>query len=420
MQNKTHIVKSLRLIATLAVFAASQLRAADATGAAATAVNALGIDLLAKTGKPGGNALLSPYSIQTALAMVYAGADGKTRVEMAQALHYPKDSAELNISFAALQKELDAVHQQSEAAVKAVPPGRRWGPKEPITLTVANRLFAQSGFEYHKPFLDLLRDDYNAPLEMLDFKADPGKAEDHINTWVAEQTLKRIRNLLPDDALTKDTRLVLVNAIYLKAPWRKGFREGGTKPGPFHVNGGPAENVPMMDGRDRMLGYSKRDGYIALTIPYTGSGLQFLVLMPDKIDGLAALEAKLTPELLAGCAKLDAKTVDLGMPKFKLEPPAVELSGQLQALGMKSAFNEGADFDRMTAGKVYISEVFHKTFLSLDEQGTEAAAATAEALIMFGDDEPTANVQVDRPFLFAIQDCKSGACLFIGRVTDPR
>jgi serpin B len=411
-------MKILLLTLILAAFAASRLQAAD-TDPATTAINSLGIDLLAMTGTSGGNALLSPYAIQEALSMTYAGADGKTRGEMAKVLHYPKDDTELNTAFASLQEELDAIHEQTEAAVKATLPNERRGPKEPVTLILANRLFAQSGFEFRKPFLDLLQDSYHAPLEQLDFATDPDKAKDQINGWVEEQTLKRIQNLVPDGALTKHTRLVLVNAIYLKAPWQKGFRENAITLGPFYVKGGPAENVPMMEGLEMKLGYAKRDGYTALSIPYSGSGLQFLVLLPDKVHGLAALEAKLTPKLLATCAKLDTDWVDLTMPKFKLEPPVMPLSVELKALGMKTAFDPSANFGRMATRGVQISEVFHKTFLSVDEHGTEAAAATAVSMVA-SDGDAAAFVHIDRPFLFAIQDCKSGACLFLGRVTDPR
>ena len=414
-------MKPLRLIATLSAFAAVQLHAGDPTTTAANAVNALGIDLLAKTGKPGENALLSPYSIQDALAMAYAGADGKTREEMAKALHYPKDDAELNASFAALEKVLATIH---DTTLQAATPDkeRPWVAegREPVTFTMANRLFAQSGMQFQKPFLDLLTDNYNAPLEQLDFITDPDKAKDHINGWVAEQTLKRIQDLIPDQTLTKNTRFVLVNAIYMKAQWQHSFRADLTKPAPFHVNGGDAVNVPMLVGYEMRFGGAKRDGYTVVTMPYTGYGLQFVLLLPDKRNGLAALEAKLTPEMLAECVKFDHGMVDITMPKLKLEPPVMELTRQLQALGMKSAFDPAkADFSRIAPGGLFISDVFHKTCLSLDEKGTEAAAATSVSGALSDGDVPD-KVTVDHPFIFAIQDRKSGACLFIGRVTDPR
>jgi serpin B len=179
------------------------------------------------------------------------------------------------------------------------------------------------------------------------------------------------------------------------------------------------------------FGYAKREGFTAVTVPYLGDDLQFLVLLPDEINGLRAVESKLTAEVLAGCAKLEARDIDLHLPKFKLEPPTIALAEKLQALGMKSAFNipqGSANFDKIAPRKptdyLYISNVFHKTFIAVDEKGTEAAAATAvvmmQATSMRGPKPSPVEVKVDRPFVYAIQHVPSGVCLFLGRVTDPR
>jgi len=224
--------------------------------------------------------------------------------------------------------------------------------------------------------------------------------------------------------------MVLVNAIYFKAAWKDEFENEPTKPAPFHVKGGGAKNVPTMNN-ETWYGYASRNGYTVVCLPYLGSDLQFLVLLPDRADGLAGLEAKITPALLASCATLNTELVNLWLPKFKMEPPDMELSGELEALGMKTAFDipgGSANFDgiapRTPDEYLYISAVFHKTFISLDEHGTEAAAATAEPMAVgaaLNEAPPKIyNVHVDHPFIFAIQDCKSGACLFIGRVNDPR
>ena len=419
-------MKTPLLILSLAAFAAAQLHAADATSTAVYAINALGIDLLAKTAKPNENALLSPYSIQNALAMTYAGATGKTRVEMASVLHFPTDDTELNKSFAALEAELTGIEKST---ARIVADSKHGGPKEPITLSVANRLYGQEGYDFRSKFLATLKESYGAPLEQLDFVKEADKATKLINTWVAGQTRDRIRNLIPDGALTKDTGLVLVNAIYLKAGWAKEFEKGSTQPAVFHVKGGDAQDVPVMF-KHSQYGYAKMEGYTAVALPYIGSDLQFVILLPDDVNGLAALESKLTPAILAKCAALESTDMNLWLPKFKLEPPVMKLSDQLKDLGMKTAFNEpqgSANFDGIAPRKpndyLYISEVFHKTFLSLDENGTEAAAATAVVMmrmLSFGDETQPKDVHVDHPFLFAIQDRKSGACLFIGRVTDPR
>jgi serpin B len=224
-------------------------------------------------------------------------------------------------------------------------------------------------------------------------------------------------------------RLVLVNAIYLKAPWAQEFSTNATKPRPFHLNGGQAQNVPTMERQDR-FGYAQQDGYRVVTIPYSGNDIQFLILLPDAVDGLAALEAKLTPQLLTTAANPGIADLNLELPRFKLEPPLLRLSEALKELGMKSAFDQpegSANFDRMAPRQpddyLKISEVFHKTFLELDEKGTEAAAATAVMMMRVtsavGKKPQPIEVRVDRPFLFAIQHRPSGACLFLGRVTNP-
>ena len=276
----------------------------------------------------------------------------------------------------------------------------------------------------------LVKERYGAPLELVDFVKNATGATQQINAWVLEQTRQRIRDLIPRDALKANTRLVLANAIYLKAPWAKPFSADATKPEPFHVRGGEAVNVPTMHGHDRSCGYAKRDGFTAVTIPYVESDLQFVVLLPDEVKGLQSLERKITNAMLAECAKLETRELDLHLPKFKFEPPTLNLGATLQALGMKTAFDQppgSANFDRMAPRKpndyLYISEVFHKTFIAVDEKGTEAAAATAVAMArttsMRNPPKPL-EVKIDRPFLYAIQHVPSGTCLFIGRVTDPR
>jgi len=236
--------------------------------------------------------------------------------------------------------------------------------------------------------------------------------------------------LIPADALDRTTRLVLVNAIYLKAPWQKPFEQSATRPLPFHVPGVAAPNVPTMFINES-LGYAQRSGYRVVVIPYSGQDLQFVILLPDAPDGLAALTASLTPERLAADADLPLQPVNLYLPKFKLEPPVLSLTKALQSLGMTTAFNQpagSANFNRMAPRQpddyLYISDIFHKTFLKLDESGTEAAAATAVVMAKFMGlpmlPPKPVEVRVDHPFLFAIQQRTSGACLFLGQVADPR
>lgn len=410
----------------LSTLCAATSMAATDSGPATTATNAVGVDLYRKLATGEENLCLSPYSIENALAMTFAGADGKTRAEMTRVLHFPATDETLHTSFAALQRQLQEMSEKSAKLVAES--GEFGGPKEPITLTIANRLFAQKGYDFRETFLSLVREHYGAPLEPVDFVNDANGARQQINAWVLEQTRQRIRDLIPAGGLNARTRLALVNAIYLKAPWAKPFPEDGTKPKPFHVRGRNAVNVPTMHEHERSCGYAKHDGYTAVSIPYIDSDLQFLVLLPDQMKGLQSLETKITNAMLAECAKLEERDLDLCLPKFKFEPPTLNLGSTLQALGMKTAFDRppgSANFDRMAPRTpndyLYISEVFHKTFIAVDEKGTEAAAATAVTMAPGAavGREPL-EVRIDRPFFYAIQHVPSGACLFIGRVTDLR
>jgi serpin B len=304
------------------------------------------------------------------------------------------------------------------------------GSQEPIEINVANRLFAQSGFAFRPAFTTALRDRFGAPLEELDFVHAAEPARIAINDWVASATHDKIRDLVPRDGVNEATRAVLANALYLHAPWEDAFKPKATKNEPFWVGGKTSADVATML-QQRHYGYEQRNGYAALVLPYVGYQLQFVILLPDKRDGLANLERAVTPELLAGCTQLPQRDVILHLPKFKLEPPSLPLGEALRGLGMMTAFDQprgSADFDRMAPRKpddyLCISEVIHKTWLSLDENGTEAAAATA-VVMMYGsamrpDPPPPIEVRVDRPFLFAIQHVPSGACLFLGCLTDPR
>ena len=360
--------------------------------------------------------------------MTFAGAEEQTKTEMAHILHFQGGDETIHSSFAALQRALEEMAKDSAGLAEDA---RKTGAAtEPITLAIANRLFAQAGYAFRSAFRELVQRFYGAPFEPMDFKKDADRERRAINKWVADQTRDRIRDLIPPGGVDEATRLVLANAIYLKAPWSDPFLESATKPAPFHIRGGAAVDVPMMRKKDRDFGYLKGDGFSAVGIPYIGSELQFVVVVPDEVNGLRQLEPKISPELLAKCAKLERREVDLSLPKFKFEPPTIALADALEALGMKTAFDKppgSANFDRIAPRKpndyLYLHQVFHKTFIAVDEKGTEAAAATAAVMMQATaiiQRPPPIEVKVDRPFLYAIQHVPSGACLFIGRVTDPR
>jgi len=403
-----------------------KVQAADSK-VACGAVNALGVDLYHALTHGDGNLLLSPYSIQSALAMTYAGAAGDTHAEMQRVLHFPADDNALHESFSALGQELA---QTAKKTVDRIAEARKYGgPSTPIEFDLANRLFAQRGYDFRPAFLDLVKERYGAELEQMDYKTDPEGARKTINQWVEKQTKEKIRDLIPAGAIKQDARLTLVNALYLRAPWSDEFNAKATTKEKFLAHGHEAAEVPMMQ-KESHCGYARREGFQIVTRPYVGGELQFVILLPDDPAGLAALEKQLTPKLIEDCAHLTAQKVILHLPKFRLEPPTIPLGEDLKALGMKTAFDDpkgSADFDRMAPRKpndyLYISAVLHKTYLVLDEHGTEAAAATAVVMAAGAammKQPPPVDVRVDHPFLFMIQHVPSGACVFIGRVTDPR
>ena len=422
-------MKRLLILQVFGVLMAAMAHGATNFDLAAKATNELAVDLQRQLAKGNDNLCISPYSIESALAMTFAGADGETRTEMARVLHFSND-ASVPGSFAALQHSLEDVSAKTAELVKQSK--KFGGPSEPITLNIANRLFAQKGYPFRETYLSLVKQNFGGAFEPIDFVADPAAATQHINKWVADQTRDRIRDLIPGGALDKTTRLVLANALYLKAPWAKEFPESATKPEPFFVHGGGPSDVRMMQKTSDRFGYAKREGFTVVSLPYAGDELQFVILLPDEVNGLHSLESKLTGELLAQCAKLERRDVDLHLPKFKLQPPTVALAENFEALGMKTAFDKphgSANFDKIAPRKpndyLYISQIFHKTFIAVDEKGTEAAAATAVAMMaaaaaLRSPPPPPIEVKVDRPFVYAIQHVPSGGCLFLGRVTDPR
>jgi serpin B len=386
---------------------ATSLAATAQADPAVAATNAGGVKIfqVAERENPG-NLCISPFSIQSALAMTYAGADGTTRSQMAAALEFPEDPSVLAAGFEALNASLQQAATQSG---------------KDTALRIANRLFGAKGFAFRKAFQEICRSRFGAPLEELNFRANPSAAADHINAWVEKQTEARIRNLIPAGALTNDTTLVLANALCLKIRWAEEFVKLPDLP--FLVNGKARRNVPTIAHTD-FFSYRKAAGFTAVGVPFSGGQFQFLILLPDK------QATPLTAALLATSAHLPKRDVSLYLPKFRIEPPTLSLGKILQSLGMKSAFDipsGSANFDgiapRQPDDYLCISKVFHKTFFALDENGIEAAAATAVA-IRYASAMPArrnpVEVRVDRPFYFAVQHTPTGTCLFLGKITDPR
>ncbi|MBT8037450.1 MAG: serpin family protein [Verrucomicrobiae bacterium] len=394
---------------------------AQAATPAATATNQLGLDLYRLLAAKDGNLCLSPYSIQSAFAMTTNGADGKTLQEMRKVLHYPENLSSINDSFASLCSDFEKRHKRAATRFEQKGQG-----ESSFQLMVANRLFGQKGYPFSPAFLQTVEKHYQAPLQLADFKTHFDAERMGINKWVENQTRERIKNLLPSGSLDSSTRLVLVNALYFKAGWRHPFRKSSTTEQAFHLSPERDVAVPTMTAI-KSFGFQQEDGYRAVTLPYS-EGFAMLVLIPDETDGLTDLEKSLTADKLASLAQLRNRRVALHLPKFKIEGPSMPLKLPLQQLGMKLAFEPGqANFGRMISDEspssLCISDAYHKTFIAVDEKGTEAAAATAVAVMMRTSmqiTEQPIEVRVDRPFFYAIMDTTSRTALFVGRVTDPR
>jgi serpin B len=381
------------------------------TGAAA-ATNAFAADLYGRLVEGNSdNLVFSPYSAAVALAMTREGARGETQAEMDAVLH-----ADLAGGGDALGSGFNAM----DLSLAEVPGEYSIGDGESVELELAtaNQLFGQEGFAFHEEFLDALASDFGAGMRLLDYESDPEGSREVINAWVDEQTHERIPELIPEGVINTLTRLVLTNAIYLNAPWEFRFDEANTEAGGFTTLDGDEVEATFMHQTEH-LRYGEGDGYQVAELPYVGGRLSMVVLVPDEGE-LAAIEARLGSGLLdEALGSLQTSSLTLALPQFEFRTEAA-LKDQLMALGMPLAFTEGAaDFSGMTdEAPLLIDDVIHEAFISIDEQGTEAAAATAVVVRVESAPMP-AELTVDRPFLFFIRHADSGAVLFMGRVTDP-
>lgn len=362
--------------------------------------NAFAFDLYARLKIKEGNLIFSPYSISTALAMTYAGARGETAAQMEKTLRFALGQEKLHPAMADLVDDLNA----------------RGGEGE-YELVVANRLWGQTGYRFLDPFLALNRAYYGAGLEQVDFARATEGARKTINAWVEKQTRDKIKELLKPRVITPLTTLVLTNAIYFKGSWANEFKKERTADAPFHVTPRETVAVPMMRQTVK-FGYTETHGMQVLEMPYVGDDLSMVILLPRKADGLAEIEASLgCANLKTWVSRLRKQKVAVFMPRFKIEF-GLDLAKTLKAMGMPLAFGGGADFSGMDGTRaLYISAVIHKAFVDVNEEGTEAAAATAVVMTKNGSRTPV--FRADRPFLFLIRDRATGSVLFIGRVTDP-
>jgi serine protease inhibitor len=369
--------------------------------------NAFALDIYQALHSESGNLILSPYSISLALAMTYAGARDQTEVQMAHILHFSPSQSQLHPAFNSLDLTLEKSPENFEEN------------QQPMTLNIANAVWAEQTFSFQQDFLDTIALNYGAGVHLADFINKYEPARQDINNWVSDQTQKKIKDLLPENLVNTDTRMVLINAIYFKADWLAQFDANSTSDAPFFLLDDSQVTVKMMY-EHMSIPYIKGDGYQAVELPYAGDTAAMDIIAPDA-GTFEAFESSFDKEAYdATLSGMQSTTVELGLPKFTFTRD-FNLSEVLGGMGMPDAFDPDlADFSGMTGKKdLYIGNVVHKAFVAVDEKGTEAAAATAVIMMPASAIESPMVLEVNHPFIFIIRDLINGQILFIGRVLNP-
>ncbi|XP_063062922.1 leukocyte elastase inhibitor-like isoform X3 [Engraulis encrasicolus] len=352
-----------------------------------------------------GNVFYSPLSISSALAMVCLGAKGNTSTQMHESLSLHKADGDVHVGFNKLFAELN----KADA---------------PYALSLANRLYGEQSYQFVEKFLADTKTHYLAELEAVDFKANAEAARVNINKWVEAKTQDKIKDLLAEGVLDDKTRLVLVNAIYFKGSWEKKFDSARTQEVPFKLNKNETKPVQMMQQKAKFpFTYISDVNSQILELPYVGKDLSMLVMLPNEVDGLEKLEQSLTYDNFVEWTKpdmMDTVEVVVGLPKFKLEE-TYDLKQILVNMGMTDAFDHHkCDFSGMSpCDDLVLSKVVHKSFVEVNEEGTEAAAATAAIMMMRCAMMPPEKFMADHPFLFFIRHNPTQSILFYGRYSSP-
>ncbi len=355
-----------------------------------------------------GNVFFSPFSMSAALGMTMAGADGDTLTEMSQTLGVSIPEPDWHPAMGGLIRDLNGDFDRG------------------YTMHVANRLFGQEGYPFEDPFLATCADDYGAPFEEWSFTTDPEGGRQLVNDWVADQTNDRIEDLLPEGSVSVDTRLVLANAIYFLADWASPFDTERTADGPFTRLDGSEVTAPIMlldteEFEEHSMALAYVDGATVARLPYQDDEVSMILVVPDQTDGLPDLESELDAATFEGWVDaLSPAEFILRMPKFEMRYE-VDLVPVLQNLGLTAPFSDAtANFERMASvqpdGRLFVTGVFHQAFVKVDEEGTEAAAATG---VVVGVESAPPFVDATHPFLFVLRDDLTGSILFVGRVADP-
>jgi serpin B len=354
------------------------------------------------------NLFYSPYSLSEILSMTYGGARGDTEKQMAETLQFSLSQDQLHKTFNNLDLQLVSRGQNANTQTE-----------RGLSLHIADAIWAQENTSFLSSFIDLLALNYGAGLGILDFMNAPETSRNAINGWVSEQTNNKIIDLIPPGAISESTRLVIANAIYFDANWAFPFKKELSHNDGFHLLNGNSVVVPMMQ-QIQEFRYYEEDAYKAIELPYNGNHLSMLVILP-KVDHFKTFEMTLTSQQVIGVyQRMVSKRISLTMPKFEFYS-SFNLGEVLSSLGMPLAFSEKADFSGMDSkNDLMIGDVVHKAFVSVDETGTEAAAASGVVMpgALSNESQPII-FEVDHPFIFLIQDKDTGTILFIGKVLNP-
>jgi len=351
------------------------------------------------------NVFLSPYSISSALGMTYTGASGKTASEMADVLNFNPSVETTGYAFNHLNSVIGS-GTRSEFMTG-----------DPFVLSIANALWVQDGFNLLSDFTTNVTRYYDAPVVNLDFTGDPGGSRETINAWVAQKTVDKILDLIPEGILGAETRLVLTNAVYFKASWLHPFSELATADSRFILEDGSTVVVPMMTQTEH-FSHGESENWSAVSLDYEDGSASMLIIVPR--GDFQEFQESFNAGVLDGIREtMMSRNVHLTMPRFEFTR-SISLTGVLSSLGMESAFNSSADFSGITGNTdLFISEILHKAYVKVDEKGTEAAAATAVVMSLQAMPEPPIEMNINSPFIFLIMDRGTGSIVFMGRVMNP-
>lgn len=393
---------------SMTCIAAAQNRSCEPSSPAqalAKGNNVFALDIYNQLRAVPGNIFFSPYSIRTALAMTYAGARGETAAQMKKTLCFTLDDGALHAAFAESIRALNTAGGDN------------------YDMNVANSLWCEKTRAFLQAFIAINTQAYGGALQQVDFINAAETARLQINAWVEEQTRNKIKNLIPPGGVDNNTRLALVNAVYFKGLWAEQFDKKLTRNESFHHADGKTAQTPLMTFSKPMnVPFFAGDGIKLIELDYRGNSISMLIVLPDTAEGLLALETRFNEALLnQWLKKLNKQMVSVYLPRFSMNWGAKNIVPDLQALGMRDAFAaQAADFSGIDGTReLLISSVFHKAFVDVYEEGTEAAAATGVLIGVTSMPPPPEVFRADHPFLFLIREKATGAILFMGRLTEP-